>query len=77
MLAMRARVFLLDDLGSDSAIDSSPIQNIIAERHAEDRVTWITTGLSPTEIAKRYGGGTARRILQDALSIRIGSSHSH
>lgn len=70
-LAMRARVVLLDDLGSDSAIDSSPIQNIIAERHAEERVTWITTGLSPAEIAKRYGGGTARRVLQGAQTFRM------
>ncbi|MGH7285641.1 MAG: hypothetical protein ACRELY_29330 [Polyangiaceae bacterium] len=69
--AMRAPVLLLDDLGDDAHIGSNPIPNIIAERHAEDRVTWITTGLSPDEIAARYGGGTARRVLDGAECIRL------
>ena len=69
--AMRAPVLLLDDLGSDADIDSNPIPNIIAERHAEERVTWITTGLSADEIAARYGGGTARRVLEEAECVRL------
>lgn len=69
--AMRAPVLLLDDLGSDAEIGSNPIPNIIAERHSEERVTWITTGLTPDEIAARYGGGTARRVFEDAECVRL------
>jgi Mrp family chromosome partitioning ATPase len=71
--AMRARVLLLDDLGSERSIPSNPVPDIIAERHAEDRATWITTGLSATEIVDRYGGGVARRVLEGASLTRIGS----
>lgn len=70
--AMRARVLLLDDLGSERSMPSNPISDVIAERHAEDRVTWITTGLSAKELVDRYGGGVARRILERASLTRIG-----
>jgi Mrp family chromosome partitioning ATPase len=70
--AMRARVLLLDDLGSERSIPSNPIPDIIAERHSEDRTTWITTGLSAKEIVNRYGGGVARRVLENALLVGIG-----
>jgi DNA replication protein DnaC len=70
--AMRARVLLLDDLGAGSAIPSNPIPDIIAERHAEDRTTWITTGLSAKEIVDRYGGGVARRVLERASLVEMG-----
>ncbi|MEO8875208.1 MAG: hypothetical protein ABI461_06465 [Polyangiaceae bacterium] len=72
-IAMRARVLLLDDLGSERSIPSNPIPDIIAERHAEDRVTWITTGLTAKEIVDRYGGGVARRILEGAQLTKIGN----
>jgi Mrp family chromosome partitioning ATPase len=71
--AMRARVLLLDDLGSERSIPSNPIPDVIAERHAEDRVTWVTTGLSAKEIVDRYGGGVARRVLEGAALTRVGS----
>jgi len=70
--AMRAPVLLLDDLGKDADIKSNPVPAIIAERHDEERVTWITTELTPSEILKRYGGGIARRICDGAATIRFG-----
>ena len=68
--AIRSRVLLLDDLGTDANIASNPVAEAIAERHAEERVTWVTTSLSPTEIAKRYGGGVARRLLEHSQLLR-------
>jgi Mrp family chromosome partitioning ATPase len=70
--ATRARVLLLDDLGAERSIPSNPIPDVIAERHAEDRTTWITTGLSAKEIVDRYGGGVARRVLEGASLTRVG-----
>ncbi len=69
--AMRAPVLLIDDLGKDADINSNPVPSIIAERHAEERVTWVTTELSPDAIANRYGGGIARRIFESAELIRF------
>ena len=69
--AMRAPVLLLDDLGKDADIKSNPIPAIIAERHDEERITWITTELTPPEIMKRYGDGIARRICEKAFVIRF------
>jgi hypothetical protein len=70
--AMRVPVLLLDDLGQDADIKSNPVPAIIAERHDEERATWITTELTPSEILKRYGGGIARRICDGATTLRFG-----
>jgi hypothetical protein len=70
--AMRVPVLLLDDLGKDADIKSNPLPAIIAERHDEERATWITTELTPSEILKRYGGGIARRICEGAATLRFG-----
>jgi hypothetical protein len=70
-LAVRANVLVLDDLGSERVIKSNPIAEVIAERHAEERVTWLPTGLSTKQIVDRYGGGVARRILEGATIIRF------
>ena len=69
--AMRAPVLLLDDLGKDADIKSNPVPAIIGERHDEVRVTWITTELSPMQIAERYGEGIARRICEKAFVLRF------
>ena len=69
--AMRAPVLLLDDLGRDADIKSNPVSSIIAERHAEERVTWITTELTPAGIAERYGDGIARRVCENASVVRF------
>ena len=69
--AMRAPVLLLDDLGKDADIKSNPVPAVIAERHDEERVTWITTELTPPAIVKRYGDGIARRICENASVTRF------
>jgi DNA replication protein DnaC len=69
--ATRAKVLVLDDLGSERVIKSSPIPEVIAERHAQELTIWITTGLSTKQIVDRYGGGVARRILEGATIVRF------
>lgn len=69
--AIRPPVLVLDDLGAEAKIPSNAVPEVITERHAEERATWITTGLSPSEIATRYGGGVARRILEFAVLYRF------
>jgi hypothetical protein len=69
--AMRASVLLLDDLDKDADIKSNPVPALIADRHAEGRMTWITTELTPAGIAARYGDGIARRICENAFVRRF------
>lgn len=67
--AMTAGVLLLDDLGAEGARDADAIAAVLHERHNEDRMTWITTGLSPEDIGARYGGGIERRVFEGAVII--------
>ena len=69
--AIRAPLLLLDDVGAESTVPSNAVPEVIAERHAEERLTWITTGLSPREIAGRYGGGVARRVVENASILKL------
>lgn len=72
--AIRAPLLLLDDLGAEPPIPSNAVPEVIAERHAEERVTWITTGFAPKEIAERYGGGIARRVMENSAVLGIAGS---
>ncbi|HEX7666050.1 MAG TPA: ATP-binding protein [Polyangiaceae bacterium] len=67
--ALNAAILLLDDIGNDCMIPSSPVSDVISERHAEERATWITTELGATQIAERYGAGIGRRIFERATTV--------
>ncbi len=69
--AMHATVLRLDDHRQEADNKSTPVPAIIGERHDEERVTWITTELSPIQIADRYGEGIARRICEKAFVLRF------
>ncbi len=73
-LAMRARLLVLDDLGSERDHRTSAVPDVIFERHAEGRATWITTGLTDEQLEARYGEGIARRVLERAVVIDAGSA---
>lgn len=72
--AMRADVLLIDDLGSERQTQNNAVPDVLFERHAEDRSTWITTGLSAKQIAERYGDGIARRVFEHAVIINLGKT---
>jgi hypothetical protein len=73
-LAMRAPLVLLDDLGSERDHALSAVPDVIFERHAENRPTWVTTGLTRDQLVKRYGPGVVARIFERAKLIRVGCS---
>ena len=50
---------------------SNPVVEVIRERHAAERVTWVTTFLSPDAVEKGYGSGTARRVFDGATVISV------
>lgn len=69
--ALSADVLVVDELGGEDQRYASAVSEVLYERHAEARVTWVTTGVSPKEIADRYGGGIARRVFEDAAVFRL------
>jgi hypothetical protein len=73
-VAMRAPLVLLDDLGSERDHALSAVPDVIFERHAENRPTWVTTGLTRDQLVKRYGPGVVARIFERAKVIRVGES---
>jgi hypothetical protein len=73
-LAMRAPLVLLDDLGSERDHALSAVPDVIFERHAENRPTWVTTGLTRDQLVKRYGPGVVARIFERAKVIRLSAS---
>jgi DNA replication protein DnaC len=71
--ALRADLLLLDDLGSERNMPSNPIPDLIFERHAEGRSTWVTTWMKPRDLEERYGDGIARRVFERAIIIDCGA----
>jgi hypothetical protein len=71
-LAMRAPLVLIDDLGGERDHALSAIADVIVERHAECRPTWVTTGMVREQLVQRYGHGVAARVFERATMIRVG-----
>ena len=71
-VAMRAPVVLIDDLGGERDHATSAIPDILVERHAEGRATWVTTGMTREQLVARYGQGIVARVFERATVIRVG-----
>jgi hypothetical protein len=70
-VALRTPLVLIDDLGSERDHAMNAIPDVIFERHAEDRPTWVTTGLTRDQLVKRYGLGIVARLFERAKVIRL------
>lgn len=70
--ALEADLLVIDELGGEQERYASAVAEVVYERHAANRPTWVTTGVSPKVIADRYGGGIARRIFEGAEVFRLG-----
>ena len=71
-LALEADLLVVDELGGEQERYASAVGEVIYERHAANRPTWVTTGVAPKVIADRYGGGIARRVFEGAEVFRLG-----
>jgi DNA replication protein DnaC len=70
--AMKAPLALLDDVGSERDTGTNPLPDIIFERHAVQRPTWVTTGLTREQLVARYGTGTVSRLFDQTKVLRLG-----
>lgn len=68
--ARRCSVLLLDDLGAEPRGDLSraTVDDVISERHREQRWTIVTSGLSAEQMLERYGAGVHRRLTEPGRS---------
>jgi DNA replication protein DnaC len=71
--AMKAPLALLDDVGSERDTGTNPVPDIVFERHAEQRPTWVTTGLTREQLIQRYGTGMVSRLFDQTKVIRLAS----
>lgn len=69
----RCDLLILDDLAERQTVPSDPVPDLIRERHAEAKATWVTTYMSLEQVAARYGDDIARRIFQRSLLIDCGA----
>jgi DNA replication protein DnaC len=72
--AMTTPLALLDDLGCERDTSTNPLPDVIFERYAANRPTWITTGLTREQLEKRYGTGVVTRMFDRAKVIRLGEN---
>jgi DNA replication protein DnaC len=75
-LAMKAPLTLLDDVGSERDTGTNPLPDIVFERHAAQRPTWVTTGLTREQLLKRYGTGVVSRLFDQTKVLRLGSGEA-
>lgn len=70
--AKAVRVLLLDDLGTDEITKVSAVRDVVFARYDAGLPTWISTGISSSEIENLYGSGFARRAVSEALTVGLG-----
>ena len=51
---------------------ANAVPDVLFERHAEGRPTWLTTAMTREAMAERYGDGLARRVYEGAKIIDCG-----
>lgn len=71
--ALSASLLVIDDLGSEPESSLSAVPDVVYERHAAGRPTWVTTWLTIEACGARYGGGIARRIFEGAHVLGLSS----
>lgn len=72
LAAIEAPLLILDDLGAEAAMHADVVRQVLHARHNADLPTWVTSGLDQPELARRYDGGLARRIFEEAKQVRLG-----
>jgi len=73
--AMDADLLVLDELGTEPRVSQwSDVDDVVFARYERDAVTWVTTWMTPDEMAKKYGDGFARRVFEGATLIDCGGA---
>lgn len=66
-----AEVLIVDELGGEPMHAAQPILEVLHHRHAHDRITIITTGLTPVQLRNRYHDGAVRRLVEAGRAVVV------
>jgi DNA replication protein DnaC len=69
--ALEADALLVDELGGERVIHNSPVDHVLHTRHADMRLTIVTTGFRLEQLAEKYGDGILRRLVEDAAVVHV------
>ncbi len=70
--AIEAPLLILDDLGAEAPMHADVMRQVLHDRHNDDLPTWVTSGLTHAELGRRFDGGLARRIFEEAKQVALG-----
>lgn len=70
--ACEAPLLILDDLGAEAPMHADVVRQVLHTRHNDDLPTWVTSGLDRADLARRYDGGLARRLFEEAKQVALG-----
>lgn len=73
IVAMEAPLLILDDLGAEAPMHADVVRQVLHQRHNDDLPTWVTSGLTHAELARRFDGGLARRIFEESKQVALGA----
>lgn len=74
--AIGARLLLLDDVGQTKPTATCAVKDVVFARHERERPTWVTTGAGRAQLVEMYGDGFVRRLVDNAVVIRLGATES-
>jgi hypothetical protein len=69
--ARAADVLVLDELGGEPQALSNPVVTLLHDRHANESITIVTTGLTLEQLSARYNDGAVRRLVERGRSIKV------
>jgi DNA replication protein DnaC len=69
--ALAAQLLVVDDLGAETAVATSPIAEVLHRRHARGARTLVTTWCDVAAIRTRYGDGVARRLHERTVVVEF------
>jgi hypothetical protein len=69
--SMRSALLVLDDVGAERDTQTNAVADVVSERFDRNLPTWVTTGMTRTELASRYGEGVLRRLFEHATILRV------
>lgn len=69
--ACRAELVVIDDVGSEPPDALKTLEHVVFKRYAEGHVTIFTTWMTFEQLAARYSGGFARRLVDGGTEIKL------
>jgi DNA replication protein DnaC len=69
--ARTASLLVIDDIGQEPLSPMSAVVETIHHRHEHERRVIVTSAISRQALGERYGGGLARRLLENATVIDV------